>query len=143
MWAGSLIFFFQSGGFSPTVSLTNFLDSLRPGAWGERPYALIDWVGPASYTSVVNGVAPNTPSGGQAIGPSNFNFSASLEGIFVVGASLSGAYIVQAMQVTAYSQAFGNTTWILRWITAATGVEVASGVKLSSEIVRLIGFGPY
>lgn len=122
---------------------TPFADSPRNGAWGDRPYAIIDWAGPASYTQVVNGVAPALPTGGQAIGNANFGLGAGLEGIIVVGSSISGTYTVQAFQLTNYNQGFGNTTWILRWITAATGAEASALANLSAEIVRLIGFGPY
>lgn len=128
---------------------TKFADSPRNGAWGDRPYAIIDWAGPASYTQVTNGTAPAAPTGGQAITPSAFGLGggngspAGVEGIFVVGSSISGTYTVQAFQATSYNQGFANPTWTLRWIVAATGAEVAGAVNLSAEIVRLIGFGPY
>ena len=130
------------------MAITAFADSPRNGAWGDRPCAIIDWAGPASYTAVVNGAAPALPTGGQAITPSAFGLggnqaSAGLEGIFVVGSSLTGTYTVQAFQTTAYNQGFPNPTWSLRWIIAATGAEVAGAVNLSAEIVRLVGFGPY
>ena len=125
------------------AGITPFADSPRNGAWGDRPYAIIDWAGPASYVQVVNGAAPAAPTGGQAITPAAFGLSAGLEGIFVAGSSLSGTYTVQAFQATAYNQGSNNGTWLLRWITAATGAEVSAAVNLSAEIVRLIGFGPY
>ena len=123
-----------------------FADSPRNGAWGDRPYAIIDWAGPASYAQVVNDNVPpiSVPTGGQAITPSAFGLTAGLEGIFVVGSSLTGTYTVQAFQAGAgYNQGNNNGTWLLRWITAATGAEVAAAVNLSAETVRLIGFGPY
>ena len=123
--------------------ITPFADSPRNGAWGDRPYAIIDWAGPASYAQVVNGVAPAVPTGGQAITPSAFGLSAGLEGIFVVGSSLTGTYTVQAFQTGGYNQGNNNGTWTLRWITAATGAEVGAAVNLSAETVRLVGFGPY
>ena len=122
---------------------TKFPDSPRNGCWGDRPYAIIDLAGPASYTQVTNGTAPAAPTGGQAVVPSNFGLVAGLEGIFVVGSSISGTYTVQAFQATSYNQGSQNATWLLRWIVAATGAEVAGAVNLSAEIVRLIGFGPY
>lgn len=121
---------------------TKFADSPRNGAWGDRPYAIIDWAGPVLYAPIVPGAAPALPTGGQAIVPSNFGLSAGLEGIFMVGGSISGTYIVNAVQKTAYNQGQPNTTWALRWVIAATGVEAAA-IDLSAEIVRLIGFGPY
>jgi hypothetical protein len=128
------------------MAITPFPDSPRNGAWGDRPYALIDWAGPSSYVQVTNDNTPpiTPPTGGQAIGPSNFGLTAGLEGIFVVGSSLSGAYTVQAFQAgSGYNQGSNNATWLLRWLVAATGAEVAASVNLSTEIVRLIGFGPY
>jgi hypothetical protein len=125
----------------------SFADSPRNGAWGDRPYSLIDFAGPASYTQVTNATANNaansTPTGGQAITPAAFGLSAPIEGIFVVGGSLSGTYSVMAFETNGYQLGQPNGTWILRWIVAATGAEVANGVALNNEIVRLIGFGPY
>lgn len=122
---------------------TKFADSPRNGCWGDRPYAIIDWAGPASYTPITPGVAPACPTGGQAITPDAFGLVAGLEGIFMVGGSISGTYIVRAFQVTSYNQGLPNTTWVLQWIIAATGVEYAGQGSLAAEIVRLIGFGPY
>jgi hypothetical protein len=124
--------------------ITPFADSPRNGAWGDRPYAPLDWTGPASYVPVVNNsanpLAP--PTGGQAINAANFGLATpNIEGIFVVGSSISGTYTVQAFQYAAYNQGQGNNTWLLRWIVAATGAEVGAGVNLSAEIVRLVAFG--
>lgn len=121
----------------------SFADSPRNGCWGDRPYSIIDWAGPASYTAVTNGAAPAQPTGGQAITPQAFGLVAGLEGIFCVGGSTTGTYVVQAFQATNYNKGYPNPTWILRWIVAATGAEVAGAVNLSAESVRLIAFGPY
>jgi hypothetical protein len=123
----------------------SFADSPRNGAWGDRPYSVIDWAGPASYTQVVNGTGSPLaqPTGGQAITPAAFGLSTGLEGIFLVGGSTSGTYVVQAFQATSYNLGQGNPAWILRWIVAATGAEVAGAVNLSAETVRLVAFGPY
>ena len=125
------------------MAIVPFADSPRNGAWGDRPYAIVDLAGPSSYTQVTNGTAPAQPTGGQAVTPSTFGLVAGLEGIFQVGGSTSGTYIVQAFQATGYNQGYGNPTWILRWIVAATGAEVAGAVNLSGETVRLVAFGPY
>ena len=122
------------------MAVTPFADSPRNGAWGDRPYAIIDFAGPASYTQVTTGTPP---TGGQAIAPSNFGLSAGLEGIFPVGLSTSGTYSVHALQLGGLNQGQGNATWALLWYTAATGAQVAGAVNLSAETVRLIGFGPY
>ena len=127
------------------MAITPFADSPRNGAWGDRPYAIIDWAGPASYVQVVNGSGnPLTlPTGGQAISSTNFGLTAGLEGIDCIGGSQSGTYGVEAFQASAYNQGLGNLNWILRWTVNATGAEVTAGVNLALEIVRLRAFGPY
>ena len=122
---------------------TKFADSPRNGCWGDRPYAPIDWQGPASYVQIVPGVSPALPTGGQAITPSAFGLGAGLEGIICVGSSLTGTYSVRAFQTTSYNQGLPNTTWAIQWFNASTGAEVAGAVDLSGEVVRLIAFGPY
>jgi hypothetical protein len=121
---------------------TRFADSPRNGAWGDRPYAIIDHQGPLLYVPVVVGVSPAVPTGGDPIAPAEFGLSTGLEGIFMVGGSLTGTYIVYAFQLGAYNQGLGNPTWALKWVIAATGVE-AGAIDLSGEVVRLVGFGPY
>jgi hypothetical protein len=127
------------------MAVTQFADSPRNGAWGDRPYAIIDWAGPASYTVVTRASANSgtVPTGGQAIGPSNFGLTCGLEGIFPVGISTSGTYTVEAVQLTSYNQGSNNATWALMWTVTATGAEVGGGTALNNEVVRLIGFGPY
>jgi len=122
------------------MSIIPFADSPRNGAWGDRPYALIDLAGPASYTQITPG---SPPTGGQALAPANFGLSAGLEGIVMVGCSSSGTYGVVAMQTTSYNQGANNTTWALLWYVLATGAQVAGATNLSGEVVRLLGFGPY
>lgn len=121
---------------------TKFADSPRNGCWGDRPYAIIDIQGPNPYVPIVNGTSPNPPTGGQPVTPSTFGLVAGLEGIFSVANSLTGIYRVEAVQLTSYNQGLPNTTWALRWVIAATGVEAGS-VDLSGEVARLIAFGPY
>lgn len=121
---------------------TKFADSPRNGAWGDRPYALIDFQGPATYVPIVPGTSPAVPTGGQAINAASFGLVAPLEGIIPVGLSLTGTYRVEAVQLTSYNQGQANTTWALQWIIAATGVE-AGAIALNGEVVRLLGFGPY
>lgn len=125
------------------MAITQFPDSPRAGAWGDRPYTIIDFAGPASYAAITPGVAPAAPTGGQPIGPSNFGMGSNIEGIFMVGCSTTGTYGVEAVQLTSYNQGSGNTTWALLWYVLATGAQVAGAVNLSAETVRLIGFGPY
>ena len=126
--------------------ITPFADSPRNGCWGDRPYAIIDFAGPASYVQISRGAANTAgavPTGGQAITPSAFGLVAGIEGISSVSISSSGNYTVEAVQLTAYNQGFGNTTWALIWTVTSTGAEVAAGVALNNEIVRLLAFGPY
>ena len=126
--------------------ITPFADSPRNGAWGDRPYALIDFAGPASYVQLSRAVANTAgavPTGGQAIGPSNFGLTAPLEGIIQVGASSTGNYSVEAVQLVSYNQGQANATWALVWTVTSTGAEVAPGTALNNELIRLIGFGPY
>ena len=125
------------------MALRQFADSPRNGAWGDRPYTLVEVAGPASYTQVVNGTAPAAPTGGQALTGISLQLGPGTtpEGIIPVGGSTSGTYVVQAFQTGAYAQGAGNQTWALRWIVAATGAEVAAAVNLSGEVVRLLCFG--
>lgn len=122
------------------MAIQVFPDSPRNGCWGDRPYAIIDLAGPASYTQVVTG---SPPTGGQAIGPSNFGLVAPIEGIIPVSLSSDGQYSVEAFQLTNAVTGAGNLTWALIWTIAATGAQVGAGVNLSSVTVRLIAFGPY
>jgi hypothetical protein len=123
----------------------SFADSPRNGGWGDRPYSVIDWAGPASYTQLSRGSANSgaVPTGGQAITPASFGLTAPIEGIFVVGLSTSGTYGAYAVQTTAYNAGYGNATWSLVWFVTATGAEVSAATALNLETVRLIAFGPY
>lgn len=122
------------------MAVTPFPDSPRNGAWGDRPYAIIDWAGPASYTQVSTGTPP---TGGQAITPSAFGLTAPIEGIMFVGGSSDGQYGVEPVQATSYNQGQGNATWTLLWYVLHTGAEVAGATNLSGVTVRMIAFGPY
>jgi len=77
------------------MALTQFADSPRNGAWGDRPYTLVEVAGPASYTQVVNGVAPAAPTGGQALTGISLQLGPGTtpEGIIPVGGSTSGTYV--------------------------------------------------
>lgn len=132
---------------NPTVPVP-FADSPRNGAWGDRPYAIADIQGPVSYVPLVLGIGNaggplTSPSGGQAITPSNFGLVAGLEGIDVISGSTSGTYTVDAFQATAYQSGSNNSTWLLRWNNSVTGAEAGAGTNLSGEMVRLRSFGPY
>ncbi len=122
------------------MSIVAFADSPRNGAWGDRPYAIIDFAGPASYTAVTTG---SPPTGGQAITPADFGLVAGLEAIWMVGCSDDGQYGVEAFQTTAYNQGQANPTWSLLWYVLNTGAQVTGTTNLSARTVRLIAIGPY
>lgn len=119
--------------------MANFPDSPRNGAWGDRPYAMTEVVGPASYVQVVVGAAP---SGGQAIDNTTFGLSAGMEGVEPIGASTTGTYEIVAIMAP-FSALAPVNKWILRWIVSSTGVEANAGTNLSTETIRLRAFGPY
>jgi hypothetical protein len=118
----------------------SFADSPRNGCWGDRPYSVIDWPGPASYSQVSEATPP---TGGQAIDPTAFGLVAGLEGIFMVGASTTGTYGVVAMQAGGQQPGLPNPAWILLWYNLHTGAEASGAANLAGETVRLIAFGPY
>jgi hypothetical protein len=130
------------------AGITPFADSPRNGAWGDRPYAIIDFPGPASYVQFTPGsanVAGSVPTGGQPIGPSNFGLSAGLEGIIMIGEGISssGNYYGWVFQITSYNQGQPNTTWAVAWFNTSNSVQVSPGTALNNELLRMVGFGPY
>jgi hypothetical protein len=125
------------------MALTQFADSPRNGGLGDRPYALLELVGPTSYTQVAVGVAPAGPTGGQAITPASFGLTAGLEAVIPAAGSTTGTYYVRIFQQTNYLTAQGNPAWLVQWFNASTGAEVAAATNLSAETVRLLGIGPY
>jgi hypothetical protein len=130
------------------MAITPFADSPRNGALGDRPYAIIDFAGPASYVQFTPGsanVAGSVPTGGQPIGPSNFGLQTGLEAILLIGEGISssGNYYVWIFQITSYNQGLGNTTWAAAWFNTSNSLQVATGVALNNELVRLIGIAPY
>ena len=124
---------------SVTVS-QKFVDSPRNGCWGDRPYALIDLVGPSSYTRVSQG----TYAGGQVLHPADFGLVAGIEGIIVVSFSFNngGPYWIFPFQV-GQVDGLGTPNWTLAWWNTATGNQVTANTDLSNEKIRLLAFGPY
>ena len=136
------------------MAITPFADSPRIGGLGDRPYAIIDWAGPASsvqFTPGAANVAGAVPTGGQPIGTSNFGLGGNsatpvgLEAIIVVGEGISssGNYFGWIFQVGSYNQGQGNPTWAVAWFSVSTSLQVAAGTNLSNELLRLIGIAPY
>ena len=121
------------------MAVTPFADSPRNGAWGDRPYALIDFPGPTSYTIVSLG-PPIT--GGQAVDNTVFGLSAGLEGIIAVTSSSDGQYGVEVIPLLT-PQGQPTKLWTLSWYVLHTGAEVTGTTNLSTVTVRLLAFGPY
>lgn len=118
-----------------------------PAAWGGQRASVFPHQGPASYTQIVDGVAPANATGGNLVeaveaGMKYFDY-------VVGGLSDTGTYRVECIPVTASgviaspSQlAQPSTTYRLRWVVVATGAEAAAMVDLDAEIVRLLAVGP-
>lgn len=95
-----------------------------PDTWGEHNVPLVDHKGPSSYAS-----------GGEVItapflGPRIYAF-------IVGGLTYSGTYRVDAI----YGSTGLRSSVNLKWTVASTGQEVAGGVNLSGETVRLLVIG--
>lgn len=80
-----------------------------------------------------SGPNPYVTGGDPTALPQYQNYIDSIHGSI----SLSGTYYVRALP----SGSGARATWKLKWIVAATNTEVANGVDLSAETVRLDGFG--
>lgn len=102
---------------------------------GNKNLSIALITGPASYTQVTNG----TPAtGGQLVTAADFGL-VSIESVFSQGMSDNGQYAVQAIHSP--NPAYGTPSVRLRWLTAATGAEVAGAVNLSGRTVRLAAVG--
>jgi hypothetical protein len=74
-------------------------------------------------------------AGGDAISPQSFGFNSYIWQL-VGGVSQSGNYRAEARALNN-----GFTQWQLVWFVVATGLEVAGGIDLSGETVRLAAIG--
>lgn len=118
-----------------------------PDSFGSHRASVFPHAGPASYTQVVEGVAPANATGGDEVsateaGMKYFDFIAS-------GLTDSGKYRVEVIPqgrsgYVANPSQIGSPAaqFTLRWVVVATGAEVAALVDLSAEIVRLSAIGP-
>jgi hypothetical protein len=87
--------------------------------------------GPASYVNTGTGKT----SGDPIIFPRYDNYIDSVETGGMI--SVSGTYYVQAMP----SSVGPRATWVLRWFTVSTDVEVVNGTNLSNEQIVVSGLG--
>ena len=74
-------------------------------------------------------------AGGDAISPQSFGFNSYIWQL-TGGVSQSGNYRAEPRALNS-----GFTQWQLVWFVVATGVEVAGGIDLAGETVRLAAIG--
>lgn len=74
-------------------------------------------------------------AGGDAIDPTSFGFNSYIWSL-VGGVSQSGNYRAEPRALTN-----GFSKWQLVWIVMATGLEVAGGIDLAGETVRVAAIG--
>lgn len=113
----------------------------QPGLGNKRVSTFIH-TGPASYVQVAVAVPPtggdpvtDTEAGGRYI-EAFLGDSVSDNGQFRVEAIPSAGNPSQA-QPNGGTVGCPQRTWLLRWIVAATGAEVAGAVNLAGRTVRL------
>jgi len=118
-----------------------------PDSFGSHRAAVFPHPGPASYTQIVEGVAPALATAGDTVSA----IEAGMKYFEWVGAGLtdSGKFRVETIPTTPSGIVAAPTsisqpglTYRLRWVVVATGAEVAALVNLSAEIVRLFAVGP-
>jgi hypothetical protein len=122
------------------------LDSF-PDAFGAHRASVFPHRGPVLYAPVVEGVAPANATAGDVV--SAVEAGMKLFEFLIGGQSDSGVYFVQCLPTSASGVVAGasavlsgipTTTYRLKWMVAATGVEAAA-VDLSAEIVRVFAIG--
>jgi hypothetical protein len=109
-----------------------------PTSWGSSRASVFPHAGPAVYVAAV--VATDVGDHAQAAPQAGMKYF----DLVVAGLTDSGTYLVQPLHRNSLRTPTGaqQTTILLKWIVVATGVEVAPGVDLSAEVVRLLGIGP-
>ena len=89
---------------------------------------VVDWTGPASYTT----------GAGETIDPAPFGF---VEIMFAVGSvSVSGTYRLDCQPNNA-GVTVGSVQWVARYIVEATGAEYTGGAALATEKFKIWGYG--
>jgi hypothetical protein len=106
-----------------------------PKVPGDGFQSVTDMTGPASYAVIVSGTPP---SGGQTMRASDFGL-ASLDWVKSMGSD-NGQYVVICIPL-GFSAGNPFTSFLLQWVTSATGAEVVAATNLSARTVRLFGFG--
>ncbi len=108
-----------------------------PQPFGSSLASVYPHVGPASYVAVI--VATQT-------GDKTTQAESGLKFFDKIcdGTTDSGTYRVEALHLNSAKTPNGaqQSAVLLRWVVSATNAEVAGGVNLSAEVVRLLAFGP-
>jgi hypothetical protein len=111
-----------------------------PTAVSNRRVSIFPHTGPAVYVALTTGPL----AGGDTVNA----VEAGLKRIDYMDGDLSDSGVFVVQTVAPVGNPSNNTksapapSFRLRWVVAATGVEVAGGVNLSAERVRLMAWGP-
>lgn len=98
----------------------SFLDT-----FGGRFFNTVDYSGPAGYVINV----------GDVLSPQAFGFNNTIQFVWASGTQ-SGLYYAVPFPVNN-----GVTQWHLRWFIVGTGVEVANGLPLTGQTLKLTAVG--
>jgi hypothetical protein len=111
----------------------NTLDGYPQGAFGDRYASCVDHIGPAVYAPVVNGTPP---TGGDVLTAAEFG----LKALTMVWSceSDNGQYL--AIVTPTIGGKGEPTSWIIRYVTAATGAEVGA-IALNARTFRFFALG--
>src|SRR5258706_13531142 len=110
------------------------LDGYPQGAFGDRYASCVDHIGPAAYVVVTPGTPP---IGGDALSAAEFG----LKALTMVWAALSDNGQFMALVTPTVGAKGEPTGWIIRYIVASTGAEVAGATKLSAHSFRFFALG--
>lgn len=107
-----------------------------PTIVGDHYLSVFSHTGPASYTQMTTGPL----AGGDAVTAREAGLE-TFDAVHPVGLSDSGVYRVEGVAPVGNPSndpvAARASSWRLRWVVVATGAEVAGGVNLSAQRVRL------
>lgn len=112
----------------------NTLDGYPQGFAGDRYGSCIDHIGPASYAVVVVGTPP---TGGDLLLASEFG----LKIITMAWGSVSDNGQFRADLTPTVGAKGEPTSWIIRYVVDATGVEVTAATNLSARSFRIFAIG--
>lgn len=105
-----------------------------PAVPGAKRFSIYDLTGPASYTAVTAGA---TVTGGVTVTARQFGLS-KIEFVAVMGAGGLYDAVVYPVSVAA---GLSMTSFILQFLTANGGAEVAGATNLSGQTIRLMAWG--